>query len=240
MKSEVVERLKREVLAMEGFSTPTVNSKVHFGLDSLEGAFPNRVFPVGGIHEMICDCPEDVAVSSGFCVALAGRIMSQGGMCLWVGVQNEPYPPALKFFGIAPENVLFVTAQGKETMWIVEEALKCKSLKVVIGEIKELNLVESRRLQLAVEQSRVTGFLIRNNPLSLSNTAVVARWRVKALPSIEKEMPGIGHYQWKVDLLKVRNGVPGCWHIAWTPNGFLERALQAPDRSRETRFIQTA
>ncbi|ODS85182.1 MAG: hypothetical protein ABS46_02175 [Cytophagaceae bacterium SCN 52-12] len=238
MKSELVERLKKEILAMEGFCTPTVNSKVHFGIKTLEKAFPNHVFPTGAIHEMMCATPEDAAVSSGFAAALAGRIMNDGGMCLWLG--QEISPPALRFFGIAPEKVLFVPPVEKQALWMIEEALKCRSLKVVIGEIKELNLTESRRLQLAVEESRVTGFFLRHNPRSLSNTAAVARWRVTALPSTETGIPGIGYYSWKVELLKVRNGIPGCWHIAWAPTGFAEQAAPVTHPSKAVHHIKTA
>ena len=45
----------------------------------------------------------------------------------------------------------------------MEEALKCNRITAVLGEIKEISFKESRRLQLAAEQSRVTGFLFAIN-----------------------------------------------------------------------------
>jgi len=41
----------------------------------------------------------------------------------------------------------------------MEEALKCESLSAVIAETPEISFTVSRRLQLAVEQNRVTSFI---------------------------------------------------------------------------------
>jgi len=103
----------------------------------------------------------------------------------------------------------------------MEEALKCEGLAAVIGEIKELSFTASRRLQLAVEQSRVTGFIIRNNPRTITTTACVTRWKITALSSeLEDGLPGVGFPRWNVDLLKVRNGNPGKWQIEFNAGRF--------------------
>ena len=101
----------------------------------------------------------------------------------------------------------------------MEEALKTDSIAAVIGEISELSFLESRRLQLAVEGSKVTGFLLRQNPKNLA-TACVTRWKIKSLPSEKESLPSIGFPKWKVELLKVRNGKPGCWQMAWHSGRF--------------------
>lgn len=49
----------------------------------------------------------------------------------------------------------------KDSLWAIEEALKCNALIAVVGEITELTFNDSRRLQLAVEKSHVTGFIHR-------------------------------------------------------------------------------
>jgi protein ImuA len=104
----------------------------------------------------------------------------------------------------------------------MEEGLKCSALATVIAEIEEISFTESRRLQLVVEKSRVTGFILRKNTKKLSTTACVARWRVKSLPSeIEDGMPGLGFPRWNVELLKVRNGNPGSWTIEWQAGRFI-------------------
>ena len=141
--------------------------------------------------------------------------MQNAGAVIWIGSTHSIFPPALHLFRLVPDKIIFINLQKETAMlWAMEEALKCEGLAAVIGEIKELSFTASRRLQLAVEKSRVTGFIIRNNPRAISTTACVTRWKITALSSeMEDGLPGVGFPRWNVDLLKVRNGNPGKWQI---------------------------
>jgi protein ImuA len=87
--------------------------------------------------------------------------------------------------------------------------------------MKELDFINSRRLQLAVESSRVTGFILRKNIKSFSTTACVTRWKINSLnSSLPGDMPGIGFPAWNISLLKVRNGFPGSWQLEWKNGAF--------------------
>lgn len=114
----------------------------------------------------------------------------------------------------------------KDRLWTLEEALKCESLGSVIAEINELNFTESRRLQLAVEKSRVTAFIIRYRPKNMT-TSCVTRWNVRPLPTQKTKLPGIGFPGWRVELLKVRNGKTGNWQMEWKKEKF-HLVQQAP------------
>jgi protein ImuA len=107
-------------------------------------------------------------------------------------------------------------------LWVMEEALQCAGLAAVIGEVSALDFKQSRRLQLAVEQSKVTGFVLRNASKKLGSTACAARWQVKPLPSETSDgLPGLGLPRWQVELLKVRNGQPGSWVMEWDEGKFV-------------------
>jgi protein ImuA len=127
------------------------------------------------------------------------------------------FSPSLKSFGINPDQVIFVNLKSeKNIFWCVEEALKCERVTAVVGELSELGFTESRRLQLAVEQSGVTGFILRVRPHNVSITACVTRWKITSLPSeLPDGVPGVGFPRWNVELLKVRNGKPGSWWMEW-------------------------
>jgi protein ImuA len=113
-------------------------------------------------------------------------------------------------------------SKDKDALWVMEEALKCAGLTAVVCEVCELDFKQSRRLQLAVEQSRVTGFVLRNASGKLSSTACAARWQVKSLPSADLDgLPGLGFLRWQVELLKVRNGHTGNWVLEWQENRFV-------------------
>jgi protein ImuA len=222
-KKEIISQLQKDILLWQGFSPPPAGEAKGIGLGPLESAFPNGVFPTGTIHEMICPEPGQAAATSGLVGGILATLMQRGGACLWVSISRKLFPASLANFNVAPDRVIFVDLQReRDVLWVMEEALKCEGLAAVIAEVREISFAQSRRLQLAVESSKVTGFLLRNDPKKLSTTTCVARWQVTPLPSkLEDDMPGVGFLRWQVDLLRVRNGNPGSWEIEWIDGQFV-------------------
>ena len=223
-KKNIITQLQKNILQWQGISVPQASSTRFPGLEQIEAAFPNAIFPGGAIHEFLTEEQEHAAACAGFLGGLLKVLMQHGGICLWIGTSRSLFPPALKSFGVAPERIVFIDLKReRDVLWTMEEALKCDSLAAVIGEIGEISFTESRRLQLVVEKSRVTGFILRKNTKKLSTTTCVARWRITCLPSeLEDGMPGLGFPRWNVELLKVRNGNPGTWTIEWQAGRFVE------------------
>jgi protein ImuA len=223
IKKEIISRLRKDILQWEGYRPPSAGTRGLMGLGPLESAFPNEVFPLGTIHEMICSNTEQAAACGGFISGLLSVLMQQGGACLWISLSGNLFPSALKAFGVAPERVIFVhLLRDKDVLWVMEEALKCTGLAAVIGEVREVDFKQSRRLQLAVEQSRVTGFILRNAFAKISSTACAARWKIRPLPSEQVAgLPGLGYSRWEIELLKVRNGQPGTWIMEWAEGQFV-------------------
>lgn len=235
-KVAMINQLRKDILRLEGFKAPTASAVSVMGLGPVEAAFPNGVFPIGTVHEFLGTETVEAAACSGFMVALLGRLMQHEGVSIWIGTSRKLFPPALKAFGIEPDRVVFVDLQKeRDVLWAIEEALKCEGLAAVIGEVREISFAQSRRLQLAVESSRVTGFILRTDARKLSTTACTARWQISALPSEqESEMPGVGFPRWNVELLKVRNGNPGTWQIEWAEGQFIQ--LSEPVSAKETKL----
>jgi protein ImuA len=222
MKSELIEKLQQEILSMQGLRPACAGERLHLGLDGLENAFPNGTFPVAAVHEFLSPVAEDAAATVGFMTGLLSHLLRQDGFCLWAGTSRTVFPAALKTFGIEPDRIIFIDlSTDREVLWAMEEALKCTALAAVVGELREINLTESRRLQLAVEKSRVTGFLHRRYPRKIDNISCVSRWQISPVASgLEDGVPGIGHPQWNVQLLKIRNGKPGSWQVQWAEGRF--------------------
>lgn len=221
-RNDLIQRLQGEVLSMQGFKRFSGSHTIQIGLSSLETAFPNRRFPTGAVHELLSSRAEDATATHGFISGLLNNLLKQEGTCVWVATRRTLFPPALKTFGINPERIIFIDCNShKEVLWTIEEALKCDVLSAVVGELTDLSFKESRRLQLAVEQSNVTGFIHRYKPKIENTVACVTRWKIKPLPSLlEDGMPGVGFPRWNVQLLKVRNGKPGSWDIEWSEGKF--------------------
>jgi len=221
-KADVIAQLQKDILPLQGFKALSPETNVNIGFAPIEVCFPNAIFPIGSVHEFLSASVEDVASTNGFVAALLSKVMQRGGVCIWISASRTLFPAALKTFGVEPDQIIFIDLKKeKDVLWTMEEALKCERLAAVLAQVKEINFTESRRFQLAVEKSRVTGFLLRHQPPRLNTIACVARWRITSLPSdLENGMPGVGFPRWNVELLKVRNGKTGNWKVEWCANQF--------------------
>lgn len=221
-QKDIVSRLRRDILLWEGYKPPSANTKELVGLGPVESAFPNGVFPLGAVHELICSTIEEATASSGLLTGLLSVLMQAGGASLWISLTGNIFPSALNSFGVEPDRLIFIrVVSDKEALWVMEEALKCAGLAAVVAEVRELDFKQSRRLQLAVEQSHVTGFILRNASKKIGSTACAARWNVKTLPSEPiDDLPGLGFPRWQIELLRVRNGNPGNWKMEWSEGEF--------------------
>lgn len=217
MNKRVLHTLQQEILSLQGYKPPPAQVSSPVGLGAIEAVFPYHVFPTRVVHEWSSYSDTEAVATNGFIAALLGKILDPSKKCIWVTQQQEVYAPGLKNFGIAPEQVIFVEARKtKDLLWIIEESLKCETLVAVVGATDQLSFTESRRLQLAVEHSHVTGFIHRVSPRKQETVACAARWHVQPLPSItEDSLPGVGFAHWDVELLKVRNGQTGRWQLQW-------------------------
>ncbi|MGV3459728.1 MAG: ImuA family protein [Flavobacterium sp.] len=219
-KIAIAKQLQAEINALQGLGRVTLEP-ANLGLAPFAAAFPGNTFPTGAVHEFISYEAPGAASTNGFITAITGKLIKEGGLCLWVTGDRKIFPHGLRHFGLKPDQVVFITAaRPKEALWIIEEALKCEALTAVIGEIKELGFTDSRRLQLAVERSGVTGFIHRWCPRSENAVACTTRWKIGPLQSYAGGLPGVGHTSWDVQLLKVRNGRPYAWEMGWLGNNF--------------------
>lgn len=221
-KKQVFDKLQKDILLWQGFKSNEVMEGEAMGLGDLEAAFPNGIFPRAAIHEFLNAEPEHAAACTGFISGLLKSLMNKGGACLWISTSKTFFPPSLIRYGVKPERIIFIDVQSeKEVLWVMEKALKCEGLAAVIAEVKEISIVQSRRLQLAIESSKVTGFLLRNDPKKLVTNTCAARWKITPIPStLEDELPGVGFPRWQVDLLRVRNGNPLSSKLEWAENAF--------------------
>ena len=228
LKADIITQLKKEILALQGFR-PLVHAYQQIVPGTINHSFPHSQFPFGVNHEFICNSKESLAASSGFIAGILSSMLQKSGAVVWIRSSQIIFPPALVSFGIDPSQLIFIHLRNqKEINWTIEEALKCEGLAAVVGELANIDLTVSRRLQLAAEQSRVTGFLLRHKPKQINTTAFTCRWQIQSVQSeTTDDLPGIGFPRWQVELLKVRNGKPGSWQLEWIDGKFQLVTLQS-------------
>lgn len=239
-KKDIVDSLRKDILCLQGMGIRPGSETTAVPVGAMLDNMPGRVFPTSAIHEFLSPTLAASAASTGFITAITSALMQNGKPAIWVSTRRTVFSPALKIFGIDPDRVVFIdVAREKEALWTIEEALKCDSLCAVVGEIKELDFTQSRRLQLAVERSKVTGFINRLYPRNIRPTACVARWQVQPVNSrLPEGLPGVGFPRWQIDLLKIRNGRPGSWQLEWSGNAF--RAVEQPVQKKVLTVLKTA
>jgi protein ImuA len=237
-KHDIIRRLRKDILPLQGYKPPAGGPQLEVGLGRIERAFPHGVFPTSVIHDFISQDEEDLAATSGFIAGIIGRLTERGGIAVWIGPSGSTFASGLAHYGLDPGRVIFVASVTlKKALWVMEESLRCDRFIAVVGEIGELNFIQSRRLQLVVEQSGVTGFLIRYRPRQKGPVASVAQWRVTAVPTQSQgDRPGRGFPRWLVDVLKIRNRRPISCEIEWTGERFIQIATQADqEESKESK-----
>lgn len=224
-KKEMIEKLRERIRAMEGFKGKAMDIEhADVGLEAISTAFPYKTFPIGAVHEFVSLTAASATAANGFISGILSTLMEEGMHCLWISTGRSLFPLALNMFGLAPHQVIFVDVRSDtHALWVMEQGLKCDALIAVVAELGEISFAESQRLQLAVEKSRVTGFLHRRRPRRQHALACVTRWQIKPLPSQPPDvhLPGVSHPVWEVQLEKVRNGKPGKWCFTWRNGNFV-------------------
>ena len=211
-KAATLAALRAQVRRLEGCLTGTIHP---LGVSELDGWLPGGGLALGCIHEVGGAGAGDDGAAVGFAAVVLGRLATDGGRVLWLTRRDDLYPPGLAGLGLRPERLIPVPVRrDRDTLWAMEEALRHRRLAAVLGEVNDLDLVASRRLQLAAEGGGVTGLLLRPPASPPAARAAVTRWRLAATASIG--ISGLGPPRWRVELLRCRGGRPGQWVLEWT------------------------
>jgi protein ImuA len=157
-----------------------------------------------------------------------GRISPGRRAVLWIAEDlslcenGAPYGPGLDAAGIAPEELITVAAaRARDALWAMEEALRCRAVGVVIGEIRArgIDAVATRRLSLAAAAGDTLGLLLRTASDD-APCAFATRWIIGAAPSpllaTAERHHGIGPPRLALRLARNRRGHLGAWIVEWS------------------------
>jgi protein ImuA len=156
---------------------------------------------VGRVHDVVG------ASATAFAIIRAAQAKTP---VIWIENIHRPgrlAPQGLtRFFD--PERLITVNARNrKEGLWCMAEALRESPTLVVASLPKPLDLLESRRLQLAAEAGGATGLCLV--PEGEVNNAAETRWRSTPLACSEESTL----HKW--ELIKNKKGILSVWNINW-------------------------
>lgn len=156
---------------------------------------------------------EDKAAGGKSCERLIA-LVAPGG---WIAERGGLMTRGAQAFGIPPERLLIVRPRTEaEALWALEEILRSGAADLAIGAVEGASLTQTRRLDMAAREAGATAALVRVRPGS-PLSAARRRWRISALPSApdpwDDRAPGAP--RWRAELLRRRDGAPGCWDLEW-------------------------
>jgi protein ImuA len=104
----------------------------------------------------------------------------------------------------------------------MEEALRCRAVGMVIGEMRPrgIDQVATRRLALAAAAGNALGLILRTAPDD-GHSAAATRWIVGAAPSSphsgdgDDRRHGVGPPRLAARLVRNRRGHLGAWIVEW-------------------------
>ncbi|MGQ9366880.1 ImuA family protein [Azospirillum sp. ST 5-10] len=207
--------LRARIRRLEGIGGVAEGRALPLGLADLDAALPDGGLPLGCLHEVAA---ADPGAGTAFAAVLLARLVAVGrGPAVWIVRGRDLHAPGLAAYGLGPERLIAVRARrDAEALWAMEEALRCRALAAVLGEVGTVDLTASRRLQLAAEAGGVTGLLLPRDARPGAASAAVTRWRIAAVPSVCRPgEPGVGAPCWRAELLRCRGGRPGAWWLEW-------------------------
>lgn len=232
-KAEVVEGLRARISALENrpvlANHPAAYRKGEASglLDTAPGLF----------HELFTPEARNGGALLGFSLALAKSFLKpERPAVLFVQLGKDtpdlglPFGGGLSAFGFDPKTLILVrTASIIEFLWAMEEAIACRHVAAVIGEVgrppKQLDFTASRRFSLRAADAGTSAFILR---YGRDREASAATFRWEVLPEQSSEKPfdarAPGGPRWRVRLEKgLLGGSFGQkhWLLGWTEHGLV-------------------
>lgn len=212
----MIEHLRSTIARMErppGFEDPGLRT---LGLAALDTALGGGL-PRGALHEVSAASEAHATAAASFILGIARteRALVWIAEDMAMAESGALYGGGLDEFGLPPERLLLVNvSHRRDLLWAMEEALHCRAVGAVIGELRHqsIDAVALRRLSLAASASGAFAFLLRSSPTQESSTAAT-RWIVSAAPSQPRYGPGAPRFE--AQLMRNRRGPLGSWLLEW-------------------------
>jgi protein ImuA len=214
-RREVIDDLRRQIERFGGAQGS--RKSLPFGVSALDRHLLGGGLTLGALHEVIEEGPaaEFAGTATLFTAGIAARLR---GPVLWCLTRRDLFAPGLMQVGLHPDRIIYAeTCRDADVLPLLEEGLHQKGLGAVIGEVSQLGLTASRRLQMAAEASGVPALVIRRwwtvaqKDLTKLPTAASTRWRVSPVPSEVVPAGGLKRGRWQVELVRCRGAEPRSW-----------------------------
>lgn len=202
-RSQAVADLAQRIRRLEQCQLPeTENEAFSSGCPNLDGLLPRSGFMRGALVEWIASVPGAGATTLALTVARAA--CGEDGFLAVIDSTHTFFPPAATALGLHTKQLLLIRPASRgEAFWAIDQALRCRGVSAVLAWPDAVDHRVFRRWQLAVEQSRALGLLVRPHSALTEPSWAEARLLVEPQPSTD-------HWRmWRIKLLHARGCLTG-------------------------------
>lgn len=226
-RSLTVDQLRRQLMKSQLLQVE--RAVVSTGFPELDALMPENGLPTGSVIEWVSDAPGLRATS--LALKCAARFLHQPGTMAVVDPVNDFHPASVEHLGIPLSRLLVVRpnpecaghtfgttmlshSDRSNALWALEQLTRCAGVNVVVTWIDRLSSTAQRRLQLAVENSGVTVFLMRPPQALQQSSWADLRFRIRSttaatatVQSHECNLTPTSAAQFSVQLVRSKNAV---------------------------------
>jgi len=196
------------------------------GHAALDSELPGGGWPVGAICEILQD-PNSCQEWRLLLPALSRLIRAASGCVALVGPPQQPFGPGLAAQGLAPQRLLWVSANTPvERLWVTEQALCCADVAAVLVWLGSVRCESLRRLQIAAQAHGKLLFVLRPTSAQNESSPAVLRLHLGHPGSVDAVLPDD---TLQLHILK-RRGPPLARALAFSARPSRLTVLLAPQR----------
>jgi hypothetical protein len=155
----------------------------------------------------------------GICTLLARAALGDtpsdqwaGGAVLWIG--RRCWPMAAAMGDLVRASILVDPPDDSARVWMIDEALRCEGVGVVVADGSGIEMAQSRRLQLAAEAGGMGGAGKASGVVGVLGLLVRPPWEIKGLSGASTRWTVSpcrtegNRERWKVELQRCKGAAP--------------------------------
>lgn len=216
-----LERLRRQVAALETGGKNHDGQRISCGVEALDRMLPGGGITPGTIVEWV---EKEAANGAGWLSLLAARSaisetdaagqplkIASGGRLVVIDIDGSFYPLAAVAAGIPLDRIIIVRPTSlADGLWAADQALRNPAVSAVWGRLPTLDDRQARRLQLAAETGRTLGLWLRPGRALSEPSWAEVRWFVHGLETEHSMETGGGSSRYlETRLVRCRGGRSG-------------------------------
>ena len=181
-KKQMIDKLDQQIKSLENCPKPLENRFLPTGIVELDQLLPGSGLRCGTLIEWY----ETDKGSGALTIALqiARSVCGTEGTLIMIDPDRELYPLAMSLLGIDLARTIFIHPETPlQTLWALEQSLRCPGATVTICRLSDLNSQTFRRLQLAAEKGGTIAMILRSDRFKKSTSWSETRLCITPVPS---------------------------------------------------------